>query len=137
APTPLLGIDLTNQFPFPRDDGSTPNDSQGHGAANDPNNFQNFPTLTSAFEDGTGKTVITGGLHADPNKTYRIEFFANDADPLGLPAEGQQFLGFINTTTNASGNVGFTATLNVPVPASRFFTATATDPVGNTSEFSA
>src|SRR5205807_1696792 len=35
--TPLLGIDLTNSFPFPKDDGVTPNDSKGHGAANDPN----------------------------------------------------------------------------------------------------
>ncbi|HEV3448748.1 MAG TPA: hypothetical protein VG099_29190, partial [Gemmataceae bacterium] len=137
APTALPGIDLTNGFLFPRDDGPTANDSKGHGAANDPNNFQNFPVLTAAFEDGTGKTDILGTLHADPSKTYRIEFFASDPDPLNLPAEGQQFLGFVNTTTDASGNARFSAALNVTVPSSRVLTATATDPVGNTSEFSA
>lgn len=136
APTALLGIDLTNQFTFPRDDGPTPNDSQGHGAANDPNNFQNFPVLTSVFEDGTGKTIIAGTLSANPNTTYRIELFANDPDPLHLPSEGQQFLGFINVTTDTNGDAHFTASLNVPASEGHLFTATATDPVGNTSEFS-
>jgi streptogramin lyase len=137
APTALVGIDLTNGFLFPRDDGPTTNDSKGHGAANDPDNFQNFPVLTAAFEDGTGKTDIFGTLHADPSKTYRIELFASDPDPLNLPAEGQQFLGFVNTTTDAGGDARFSAALNVPVSSNRVLTATATDPVGNTSEFSA
>ena len=44
-------------------------------------------------------------LSSAPNSTFRIEFFANDPDPLGLPAEGQQFLGFSSVTTDASGNV--------------------------------
>ncbi|PSJ23881.1 hypothetical protein B7P34_36390, partial [Streptosporangium nondiastaticum] len=30
APTPLLGIDLTNGFLFPREDGQTRNDSNAH-----------------------------------------------------------------------------------------------------------
>ncbi|HYV39419.1 MAG TPA: DUF4331 family protein [Gemmataceae bacterium] len=137
APTALLGIDLTNGFTFPRDDGPTPNDSQGHGAANDPNNFQNAPVVTSFFEDGAGNTGIAGNLKADPNKQYRIEFFASDPDPLHLPAEGQQYLGFTNVTTNGTGNVSFTASFNVPVDADSVDTATATDSTGNTSEFSA
>src|SRR5262245_58327729 len=101
APTPLLGIDLTNGFVFPRDDGFTANDSKGHGAANDPNNFQNFPILRSA-------TLVAGGVKiigsfteaAEPDTALRIEFFANNPDPLGLPAEGQTFLGATNVTTN-------------------------------------
>jgi streptogramin lyase len=136
APTPLIGIDLTNQFVFPRDDGVTPNDSKGHGAPNDPNNFQNFPVLTSVQVQG-GSTTIAGTLHSAPLSTYRIEFFANDPDPLGLPAEGQQFLGFVNATTNASGDASFTTTFNVAIDSSRPITATATDAIGNTSEFSA
>jgi streptogramin lyase len=151
-PLALLGIDLTNQFIFPRDDGFTPNDMghptgtppgtlPAHGHPSEPNNFQNFPVLTSAFEDGTGKTDITGTLQmlspsTPAGTTFRIEFFANDPDPLNLPAEGQQFLGFVNATTDASGKATFSASLNVPVASNRIFTATATDPVGNTSEFS-
>jgi hypothetical protein len=60
-PTFLLGIDLSNTFLFPKDDGVTPNDSKGHGAPNDPNNFQNFPVLTSVVP-GAGNTNVTGTL---------------------------------------------------------------------------
>lgn len=135
APTPLLGIDLSNGFLFPREDGVTANDSKGHGAPNDPNNFQNFPVLTGAVPN-SGKTDIAGNLKANQNSTYRIEFFASDVDPLGLPAEGQQFLGAINVNTDASGASTFSATVNVLVANGRSVTATATDAVGNTSEFS-
>jgi len=133
---PQLGIDLTNQFKYPKDDGVTANDSQGHGAPNDPNNFQNFPVLTSATSNG-GVTNITGTLSSAPNSTFRIELFASDPDPLNLPAEGQQFLGFANVNTDANGDGSFNASLNVPISNGRIITATATDAVGNTSEFSA
>src|SRR5262249_52566339 len=149
APTPLLGIDLTNGFVFPRDDGFTANDSKGHGAANDPNNFQNFPILSSVVRVAGG-VQITGTFTetAEPNTTLRLEFFANDPDPLGLPAEGQTFLGATNVTTNASGTASFSVMFNTSVAANQVFTATATnltaDPsaqagavnVFNTSEFS-
>jgi hypothetical protein len=135
APLPLIGIDLTNGFTFPRDDGITPNDSQGHGDADDPNNFQNFPIITGVTPNG-GMTDITGTLSAEPNATYRIELFANDADPLGLPAEGQQFIGFVNVFIGFSGTATFSTTVNVAVAPGRTVTATATDPSGNTSEFS-
>jgi CSLREA domain-containing protein len=131
-----LGIDLANQFAYPTDDGVTPNDSKGHGAANDPNNFQNFPVLTGALSSG-GTTTITGTLNSTPSTTFRIEFFANDPDPLGVPVEGQQFLGFANVNTDATGNASFSVALNTPVTNGRFVTATATDGIGNTSEFSA
>src|SRR5262249_50446803 len=148
APTPLLGIDLTNGFTFPRDDGFTANNSKGHGAANDPNNFQNFPILTAVTQVASGLR-ITGSLTASPNVTYRIEFFASNPDPLGQPAEGQTFLGATNVTTNGSGTASFAITLNVNVQPGQIITATATnltaDPsaqagagkVFNTSEFSA
>ena len=45
-------------------------------------------------------------------------------------------MGSLPVTTNASGIGSFTATF-AAVPAGQFVTATATDPSGNTSEFSA
>jgi hypothetical protein len=135
TPAPL-GIDLTNQFTYPKDDGVTPNDSKGHDAPSDPNNFQNFPVLTAATSSG-GTTNIAGTLSSAPNSTFRVELFASDPDPLNLPAEGQQFLGFVNTTTDANGDATFSVSLNVSVTNGRIVTATATDSVGNTSEFSA
>src|SRR5262249_6113736 len=124
-------------------------DSKGHGAANDPNNFQNFPVLTSALQT-PGGVQITGTLtqSVSPNTTYRIEFYASNADPLGQPAEGQTFLAAITLTTDATGVANITATLNLPAGAGSIFTATATnltaDPSAlagsaakfNTSEFS-
>jgi CSLREA domain-containing protein len=135
SPAPL-GIDLTNQFVYPKDDGVTPNDSGGHGAANDPNDFQNFPVLTTATSSG-GTTNIAGTLNSVPTSTFRIEFFASDPDALGVPAEGQQFLGFANGNTDANGNLSFNTSLIVPVANGRIVTATATLAAGNTSEFSA
>ncbi len=56
----------------------------------------------------------------------RVELFADESD------EGMVFLGA--DTADASGN--FRALLPDPLPALPYFTATATDSAGNTSEFS-
>ncbi|BAQ65372.1 choice-of-anchor Q domain-containing protein [Geminocystis sp. NIES-3709] len=91
------------------------------------NNLQNYPLLTF---NSTGQ--IIGSLNSTPNTTFRVEFFGNTtADTTGY-GEGQTFLGFQNVTTDDDGNATFTfnqgSAINV--------TATATDPSGNTSEFS-
>jgi CSLREA domain-containing protein len=142
------GIDLSNGPVFPKDDGVTANDSRGHGAANDPNNFQNSPVLTTISADGT---TIVGTLNqsASPNVKYRIEFFVSNSDPLSGVAEGQTFLGAATVTGNLSGHASFTFTAPTPVKPGQLVTATATnltadpssqagaDKLFNTSEFSA
>ncbi len=50
--------------------------------------------------------------------------------------EGHTFLGTLDVTTDASGIASFTLTVPELVPLDHFITATATDPAGNTSEFS-
>ena len=98
------------------------------------NNLQNFPVLEAVSNSG-GMTTITGRLNSVPGTMYRLEFFANDAiDPSGY-GEGQIFLGFKNVTTNGSGNISFNASFP-QIGAGQRVTATATDPSGNTSEFS-
>lgn len=120
-----LGIDLGT-------DGVTLNDL-GDGDSG-PNNLQNFPRVATVTVTG-GNVAISGFLNSRPNTTYQIEFFANDAaDPSGF-GEGQTFLGSADVTTDGVGNKAFdvsfpfTGLVNV-------VTATATDPDGNTSEFS-
>lgn len=127
----LLGIELQNGavpdgLPVPNDAGD---DDSG------PNNLQNLPVITSVTTTG-GVTTITGTLNSTANTTYRIEFFANNAvDPTGY-GEGQNFAGSTNVTTDANGNASFN--VNVPqIAGIQQVTATATDPDGNTSEFSA
>jgi hypothetical protein len=121
-----LGIDLGN-------DGVTLNDSMGHSG---PNLFQDFPVLTSALTFN-GSTTITGTLSGSPGTTYRVEFFSNAAaDPSGY-GQGQTFLTFADVTAGPSGTASFTVETPSPVSIGQFITATATDPTGNTSEFSA
>jgi CSLREA domain-containing protein len=136
-PPLLVGIDLSNGSPYPKDDGFTPNDSKGHGAANDPNNFQDFPVLSSITPTGTG-AVIQGALDqpAAANVKFRIDFYASNADPQSGVVEGQFFLGSGSATTNTSGLASFAITVPTRVAPSQLITATATDSAGNTSEFS-
>jgi hypothetical protein len=106
----------------------TINDEFGHTGIN--NNYQNTPVITSAVQSGSS-VVISGSLTqaASPNKTYRIEFYAN------LPEGRTQFLGFITVNTNASGFASVNTTFQVTLPTGFVVTATATDSLGNTSEF--
>jgi CSLREA domain-containing protein len=107
-----------------------------------PNGLQNYPSV-NVSSDGT---TIYGALVSQASKTYRIELFRNGGcDDSSLDAaganhgEGEEFLGFVNVTTQAgSGYASFTfdASEN-PVGSGEVVTATATDPLGNTSEFSA
>src|SRR5262249_4387 len=60
------------------------------------------------------------------------------AEPSGT-AEGKSFLGFLNVSTDFTGHADFSATLSSVVASAlvgKAITATATDPNGNTSEFS-
>ena len=126
-----LGIDLTPGGP-----GVTPNDDGD--ADTGPNGYQNFPVLTSVKVSAVSndEVKITGSLDSRPSTTYEVEFFGNDAlDPSGF-GEGRYFLGATNVTTDASGHISF-ETVGFPlVPGALRVTATATDPLGNTSEFS-
>jgi hypothetical protein len=131
-----LGIDLTSSDTVGL--GVTVNDSLGHVGGN---NFQNFPVLASAFTSGTN-TTITGTFSeaAEPNTAIKLDFYINAVpDPSGY-GQGQTYIGSnpvaAPVSTDSSGNASFSVTLPVAVTPGQFVTATATDPTGNTSEFS-
>jgi hypothetical protein len=113
--------------------GVTPNDP---GDADIGENYlQNYPVLAPA-SSAYGSTTVQGSLNSSPNTTFRLEFFASPAwDTDGL-AEGQLFLGSTNVRTDGTGEASFAVTLPVATPTNHLVTATATDPSGNTSEFS-
>jgi hypothetical protein len=110
------------------DNGYTANGSKGHTG---PNNYQNFPVITSTSTAG-GLTTVMGALSSTAATTFTLEFFAGDQEPSGY-VEGKTFLGAMPVTTDASGRASFTFT--GPASSGPLFTATATDPAGNTSEF--
>jgi hypothetical protein len=121
-----LGIDLGG-------DGVTAND------ACDPdfggNNLQNFPVLTSATSN-SGCVTLTGTINSTASTAFTLDFYANPACDGSGHGEGQTFLGSATVTTDANCQASFSVTLTLPPGAGQIFTATATDPAGNTSEFS-
>jgi hypothetical protein len=124
-----LGIDLGSNGGT---DGVTPNDPGDADAG--PNQLQNFPVLSVALAGGS--TRVSGTLNSSADTTFTVDFYASaEADPSGY-GEGARYLGSAVVTTDAAGNVGFQATVGATTPG-EVVTATATDPAGNTSEFSA
>jgi CSLREA domain-containing protein len=92
------------------------------------------PVLTAAT---AGSTHVTGTLTGStPNAQVKIEFFHSPAcDPSGF-GEGRTFIDSANVMTDGSGNAAINVTLSPITPPGQAVTATATDPQGNTSEFS-
>src|SRR4030095_9867036 len=128
-----FGIDLNRNFPTNIvGDGPTANDA-GDGDTG-PNNAQNTPIITSASQ---GSTVVSGTLNSVANTLFAIDFFANGTCNASGFGEGRRYLGSGNATTDGTGNITFQFTLASNSAVGEFITATATDPSGNTSEFSA
>jgi hypothetical protein len=97
-----------------------------------PNNFQNFPIIAMSA-DGQ----LQGWLGAStPETNFRIDVFASAAYGPGGSGEAQAYLGSLNATTDATGQVSFAVPFAAPA-ALPILTATAIDPHGNTSEVSA
>jgi CSLREA domain-containing protein len=101
--------------------------------ATGPNNLQNFPVVTSAV---SATRKISGSLHCKPRRTYRLEFFSNGACDRSGYGEGQIYLGYKYVTTGSAGGASFSVQVPVAFAVRQLITATATDSIGNTSEFS-
>lgn len=99
------------------------------------NGSQNFPVLTSATVVNT-QTSVQGTLTSRPNGAYTIELSLSPAcGPYGH-GEGRQPLAETVVTTSAGGAAPFTVALPYALPKGWVITATATDSLGSTSEYS-
>ncbi len=125
CPNARLGIDLGG-------DGVTPNDPCDGDMG--PNNLQNYPVITNVAVAG-GTTTITGTLNSMAASSFTLDFYSNsEANPSGF-GEGETYVGSTDVMTDTSCNASFN--VNIPsAPTIVFYTATATDAAGNTSEFS-
>lgn len=154
------GIDLGNDS-FTKNDVAAADGDPDKGA----NDLQDYPVVTRVVYTGTDPNDdpanplpalgmnkrIYWTLNSTPNRTFTVEFFANDdPDPNGF-GEGKQFLAAYTVETDAKGNLE-TATDEAGVPkvstdelsffidipmGQKFVSATATDQTtGSTSEFS-
>jgi 3-dehydroshikimate dehydratase len=100
---------------------------------------QNFPVLSSG--SSWNSTVnLAGTLASRPNASVTLEFFANHNLNVAGFGEGEVYLGSQTVTTDPTGNVSFT--FSAPADplgdgsTRAYFTATATNARGQTSEFS-
>jgi hypothetical protein len=129
-----LGIDLGVA-------GATANDADDADGGG--NGGQNFPELTG-FTLGAGSITLNGTLDvpdASNNAQYVIALYQSaDCDlPSGF-GEGEVYLGSKTVSFTGNGTAApepFSAQFNVTPVVGGVFTATATDPNGSTSEFSA
>ena len=119
-----IGIDLG-------DDGVTPNDADDADVG--ANNLQNFPDFALAEIDLVGDLMVEYSVDsALANSTYplRVEFFIADVDS----EEGDTY-DLVDAQSPKLANLGNAAVLGVAE--NDLVVSTATDDLGNTSEFSA
>lgn len=98
------------------------------------NQLQNFPVITNATA-AVGSTQIRGALQSGAGVTFALDFFSGVDCHWSGHGQGQFYLGSAGVTTDANGHGSFEVTLPVTM-IGNVLTATATDPAGNTSEFS-
>lgn len=120
-----LGIDLNN-------DGVTPNDGAGDPDTGG-NGLQNFPVITSA---NAGTRTINGSLTSTANTEFKIDLFRSPQCDTSGYGEGEVLLATYTGTTNGAGVLNFTQVVT-GLTSGSYVTATAMDPTGNSSEFSA
>ena len=97
-----------------------------------PNELQNYPVLLGT----TSSQILTVTLDSLANTLFFIHLYRNDScDPTGF-GEGQEFVIDLTAATDSSGRLSLQIDLAGLASPGDFITATATDPAGNTSEFS-
>ena len=102
------------------------------GGTSGPNNQENYPVET-AVQQVPGSTIITWTLNSTPSSSFDIDFFANSMLTESGFGDGQYYVYSEHITTDPSGNATF---LSFIPSKYKYISATATDSVGNTSEFS-
>ena len=89
------------------------------------NNLQNFPLLDSATTTGV-QITIAGKLTSTANSYYRVEFFSSISGDVSGNGEAEIYLGFVNVSTNGSGEGSYDVTLTAAVADDAIISATAT-----------
>ncbi len=118
------------------EDAVIPNDPQDLDSGD--NNRQNYPVIVSAIIDPVANnTTYHGTLSSAPGTIYTVQIYSDAfCDPSGY-GEGRAMMHSFTLTTNVNGQASFSQVVPFTYyEAGDVITATATDPYGNTSEFS-
>ncbi len=109
------------------------NGSVGIELKNGANEGQTPPSLTSAVSDSV--LLVTGTLFTTPATTFAVDVYTSPSCSSSEALPMQTYLGSSQVTTDDQGRAAFGLVL--PPTGDRGIVATATDPNGNTSAFSA
>ncbi len=93
------------------------------------------PTLSGSVM-GNNTARIEGEIVGEADTTYTVNFYDNTGTDLYGREEGQIFMGSRTVTTDSKGIGRFKISLDPAGSSGDWITATATDPLGNTSAFS-
>jgi titin len=93
------------------------------------------PTLGTCVVANDTATV-QGTMSGVPNTTYTLDFYSNKGTDLAGHDEGQTYIGSGQVMTDSTGAGSFNVNLALGGASAQSITATATDPLGNTSAFS-
>ena len=96
-----------------------------------PNNLLNYPIVVTTA-DGHRQGWLGS---SQPNTPFHLEFFASSRYATDGSGEAEVYLGSLEVTTDSQGQAAFEVPFSPPVDRP-IVTATATDPLGNTSELS-
>ncbi len=100
------------------------------GAGISPNLLTAAPVMT--FTPGSGDTgTLSGTLAGTSGASYVVQIFSNPTTPTVGLEQGKTFIQDVTVVPTGSGSGSFSLTLPTAI-----YTATATDPSGNTSAFS-
>ena len=83
-----------------------------------------------------GFAKVTGSLNNTPDAIFNLDFFFSSSCNPTSGGEGAVFMGSAEVMTDALGVANFAASLPFDTTVAGFASATATDPGGNTTEFS-
>jgi parallel beta-helix repeat protein len=122
-----LGIDLGGN-------GVTPNDADDSDTG--ANGLQNTPVIGGVTVTPSA-TEVQGTLQSTANTAFTVQLFRNAACDASGSGEGAELIETFTVTTGPTGLGFWTGTAFGPPVAGAQFSLTATDPMGNTSEFSA
>jgi hypothetical protein len=99
-----------------------------------PNGLQNFPNIGSVTTGAV--STIEGTLNSASSSLFTLDFYASSTcDPSGF-GQGASYIGSTQANTDTNGNATYSAQFPGLLPTGSVVTATATDALGNTSEFS-
>jgi hypothetical protein len=100
-----------------------------------PNYLQNYPVITAVSLVGS-QVRLQGRYSSEPSSDFILDFFSNRQCNSWGYGEGESRLGSTNVSTNPLGLALFDVQFPLSTLVGYVFTCTATDFIGDTSEFS-